>query len=102
MGHRVAVYTVRVHKFFKPDVSRLLGDIDERGSRLISALDKYMVVFESVSADESKVVQGLSSAIEGDELHLMLQHGQRGVVADIVDPTGELRIHQAADDTQRV
>jgi hypothetical protein len=102
VGHRVAVYTVRVHKFFKPDVSRLLGDIDERGSRLISALDKYMVVFESVSADESKVVQGLSSAIEGDELHLMLQHGQRGVVADIVDPTGELRIHQEADDTQRV
>jgi hypothetical protein len=102
MSHRAAVYTVRVHKRSKRADSRLLGDIDDRGSSLIQAFDGYMAGLESVSADKLRVVRALSSVTDGDELRLMLQHGQSGVAADIVSDTGELRIRQEFTDMQRV
>ena len=102
MGHRAAVYTVGIHRRNKPDDVRLLGDIDEQGHRLSSALASYMDDFESVSADKSKFVRVVESTGDGDELRLVLQHGQNGLAADIVNDAGDLRIRQEASDVQRV
>jgi hypothetical protein len=102
MGHRAAVYTVRVHRRSKRTDYRLLGDIDNRGSSLLRQLDKYMIGLKSDSADHSRVIRALSHVIDGDELQLMLQHGQNGIAADIVTEAGELRIHQEPSDMTRV
>ena len=102
MSHRAAVYTVRVHGRSKPSDTRLLGDIDDRGSSLLQVLAKYVDGLKSESDDHLRVVRALSHAVEGDELQLMLQHGQSGVAADIVSDAGELRVHQELSDTTRV
>lgn len=102
MSHRAAVYTVRVHKRNSPNDSRLLGDIDDNGSRLITAFKGYAEGLESETPDKLRAVRTVSSEIHGDELRLMLQHAQRGVAADIVSETGQLRIHQELNDSQRV
>lgn len=102
MGHRAAVYTVRVHRRSNPADYRLLGDIDNRGSSLLQELAKYTVGLKSDSADHSRVIQAISHVIDGDELQLMLQHARGGIAADIVTDAGELRIHQEPSDMTRV
>jgi hypothetical protein len=101
MSHRAAIYTVRVRR--RRDTSGTfcpLGDIDDNGASLLSAIDSYMLYFESTSADGSKVVRCESSKAEGDELLIIAQSGQKGVASDLMGPAGELRIHRTADDTE--
>lgn len=105
MSHRAALYTVRVRR--KGDRSKnkqccLLGDIDDRGTYLGDALARYCVdpTFESQSADETKVVRCVDCSVDGSELFLTIQHGQKGITADIVNASGQLRLRQAPDDTQ--
>lgn len=102
MSHRAAVYTVRVHKRNNRDDSRLLGDIDDKGSSLITVFKGYGEGLESETSDKLREVRTVNSEIHGNELRLMLQHAQRGVAADIVSETGQLRIHQELSDAQRV
>jgi hypothetical protein len=56
--------------------------------------------FESVSADGSKIVRCVNPKIEGDELLVMCQTGQKGVASDLMGPAGDLRFHRTADDTE--
>jgi hypothetical protein len=101
MSHRAAVYTVRVRR--KRDRSRAfrpLGDIDGQGSGLLSAFGRYMSEFESKTADGTKILRGVDSRIEGDELLIMTQNGQNGVTADLIDQSGSLIVHRTAKDTE--
>jgi len=101
MTHRAAAYTVRVRpKYDRTGEVRLLGDIDEEGTSLISVLENCFKDLESTSDDESKVVRCLSCTLEDDDLLLIAQHGQNGVAADIVDTDGGLRLRQQPEDTQ--
>jgi hypothetical protein len=95
------MYTVRVRR--RRDTSGAywpLGDIDEKGSNLLSVIDGLMLDFESASADGSKVVRCLNRKIDGDELCIMAQSGQRGLASDLMGPAGDLRFHRTADDTE--
>jgi hypothetical protein len=90
---------VRVRK--KRDKAyRLLGDIDEQGSSLLTTLRSYLDQFQAVTEDGSKVVTALSVSTQNDDLVAMLQHGQNGVAADIVGPDGGLRHHQVPEESQ--
>lgn len=104
MSHTAALYKVRVRKKYarKDAQSRLLGDMDEAGTSLLFALDHLMQGFEAHNGDGSKAVICESCRIEGNELVLMLRHGETGVVADIADASGEPQYHQRIDDTQWV
>jgi hypothetical protein len=101
MGHRAAVYTVKVRR--KRDLSGAympLGDIDGQGTSLLAALDKYMSDLEAVSADGSKVVRCNNPVTDGIELRVMAQTGQSGVASDLVGPGGNLLVHRTAHDTE--
>lgn len=103
MSHRAGVYRVQVKELRKPNEdSRLLGDIDNEGTQLAAVLDGFMPDFESFSFDETRVVRALTSKIVGEELRVILQHGQNGVAATIVDGEGEFRLHQNIEDTHLV
>jgi hypothetical protein len=57
--------------------------------------------FEEESESREKVVRSLSSKISGDELLVVLEHGQTGVVADIRGVRDRF-FHQVADDEHAV
>jgi hypothetical protein len=101
LSHRAAMYSVRVREKWKRDIQpRLLGDIDNAGTSLATVLDRFMNGFEAFTEDRTTVVRCLSSSIDRRELRLVLQHGQTGVAADIVDGANIFRIHQNPEDTQ--
>lgn len=101
MSHRAAVYTVKVRYRGKPGSEGCpLGDIDNAGTALIAELNSYLKDFTSKAEDDSKVVSCTDCQINGDELEVVMQHGQNGVAADIIDPDGNLRIRQVPEDTQ--
>jgi hypothetical protein len=103
MSHRAAIYTVRVRP--RRDTSgifRPLGDIDDNGVSLLAVIDAYMLDFESTSADGSKVVRCENRKVEGDELLIIAQNGQKGVASDLMSAAGTLRVHRTADDTELV
>lgn len=102
MSHRTTIYTVKVHKRFKPKDLRLLGDFTNTGSgSLADAINGCLKTpFSVMSDDGSKTVIGETTAVSGDEVHSRFITGQSGVVADIVDTQGQLRLHQESDDTQ--
>jgi len=56
--------------------------------------------FEVFNDDHSKVVRCMSAQSNRDELLSTFQHGQSGVVADIVSDEGNLRLRQVARDSQ--
>ena len=101
MSHRAALYTVKVRK--RRDTSgdhRLLGDIDEAGTSLLSVLESYFTNFVATNVDQTKVVRSVQCDVDGNEVRLVTQHGQNGVAAEIVGPGGQLRHRQTPDETQ--
>lgn len=91
MAHRAALYTVRVKEKWK-DYKRL-GDVDDAGTWLGAILEHELTDnFREESLDGEKVLQGLSATVDAeDDLRVVVQHGQSGVAADIVDEDGELQ-----------
>lgn len=77
MSHRAALYTVRARKkrASKDAEPRLLGDFDEAGTSLLTALDGMMQGFEQQNGDGSRAVTCEMSRIEGNEFLLLLRHG---------------------------
>jgi hypothetical protein len=99
--HRAAVYTVRVRPKRTSDY-RPFGDIDGKGASLAVALQGYLGEFEKESDDETRLVACDTATIDGDDLLVMLRHGQRGLTAEIIGPDGAERYHQTPPDTQLV
>lgn len=91
--HRAAVYTVRVRPKRTSDY-RPFGDIDGKGASLAVALQGYLGEFEKESDDETRLVACDTATIDGDDLLVMLPHGQRGLTAEIIGPDGAERYHQ--------
>ena len=65
---------------------RPVGDIDGTGASLAVALKGYPGGLEIKNEDETKVVRCSGVTWDGQDLKVMLQHGQSGVAADINDP----------------
>jgi hypothetical protein len=70
-----------------------LGDL---GDVLAGILDG----FSEESGD--RIVKVLEVTRDADDLFAIVQHGSRGVAADIVDPSGAVRLRQVPDDVQLV
>jgi hypothetical protein len=104
VSHRAGLYTVKVRPNRKPkDPPHLLGDIDGQGTALIDVLSGIAQGGLAVSTEDGlKAIACVSTTASGDQLRLVVQHGQTGVAADIVDANGAPRIHQRVDDQHRV
>ncbi len=104
MGHRGAGYTVGVRRRGAPKKEqhlRLLGDFDEAGTNLVEAIDEVMTDFVERTRDQERAVRSVSAQVAGDELRLLIEHGQSGVVADIRG-SGDRYFHQISDDVQAI
>lgn len=102
MGHRATVYTVRIRRKWETDGFLPLGNIDGNGTDLAGLLAEYLGSLESFDAEETRSVQSSSVTRDGPELYVSVLHGQTGMVADIFDEEGDLRLHQTVSDTQKV
>jgi hypothetical protein len=100
MSERAALYTVAVRP--KRGKNRPLGDIDGNGTSLGDALAKLLDGFAETSADGSRTALASVASRDGDDLLAVVQHGARGVAADIVDSSGGVRLRQTPDDVQLV
>jgi hypothetical protein len=101
-AHRATVYTVRVRRKREADEFLPLGNIDGNGIDLAGLLAEYLGDLESSDAEETRIVQSSGVTRQGPELYVSVLHGQTGMVADIFGKTGDLRLHQTVDDTQKV
>lgn len=102
MSQRAALYTVAVRPRSKRGQALPLGDIDGIGTSLLAVLDGALADFAASSKDGARVVRSLSAAVDNDDLFAVVQHGQNGIAADIVDPSGDIRLRQTPDDLQFV
>ena len=102
MSHRAAVYTVKIHKRGDPSDLRLLGDLDGGGSALVDLLARSCAGLEVKNSDGTKTIREVSTDVDVPDVLLMVEHGESGVAADIVDPHGALRIRQHPEDSQRI
>lgn len=105
MSHRATVYTVRVHKRNHPKESLPLGDIDESGTYLGDFLAEAFdpKSFDAISDDGRRDVRCSTRKLVGpnnDELQVTLNPGERGIRADIMEPTGQVGFKQTAEHTQ--
>jgi len=103
MPHRATVYTVEVHQRGDRDDTKPLGDIDEAGMYLGDYLQAVLSGgFTAENLDKTKTAQVAGAQITGDDLQVIMTHGQSGVSADIVDEEGSVRAQRRTVDTERV
>lgn len=100
MSERAALYTVAVRATRGKD--RPLGDIDGSDTSLGDALAKLLDGFAETSPDGGRMALASVATRDGDDLLAIVQHGARGVAADIVDSSGGVRLRQTPDDVQLV
>ena len=90
MSDRAALYTVALRSRTHPLPLGDLGDV------LAGILDGF------AETSGARVVRVLEVERDGDELFSVVQHGARGVAADIVDDAGAVRLRQLPGDVQLV
>jgi len=101
MSHRAALYTVRVReRYAARDDYRLLGNIDGRGTSVLTALAQYLTDFTSTNDSGSMTLRSEAPVIDADELLLSLSHGESGLATNIVNPRGDLQYQRTPPDTE--
>jgi len=95
MSERATLYTVTVRPRSRGAAPLPLADLADV---LAGALDG----FSATSADGGTVARVLSTARDGDDLFAIVEHGSRGIAADIVDASGAVRLRQTPDDLQLI
>src|SRR5262249_55762723 len=93
VSDRAALYEVSVRSRARRSAPLPLGDLGDLLARILDG-------FSETSG--SRVVRVLEVEREGDDLFAVVQHGAGGVAADIVDPTGTVRLRQVPEDVQLV
>jgi hypothetical protein len=93
MSDRAALYAVTVRPRTRGSAPLPLGDL---GDMLAGILDGFS------ETSGPRVVRVLEVARDGDDLFAVVQHGARGVAADIVDASGAVRLRQMPEDVQLV
>ncbi len=102
MSERAALYTVAVRPRSRGGESLSLGDIDGNGTALGEVLASVLAGFSEASPDGSRIARALLVQSDGADLFTIIQHGQNGLAADIVDASGGVRLRQTPDDVQLV
>jgi hypothetical protein len=100
VSERAALYTVSVRPRARGGQALALGDIDGKGSSLRDVLGSVLAGFSETSTDGSRVARALLVEPDGEDLFTIIQHGQNGLAADIVDAAGGVRLRQTPDDLQ--
>ncbi|HEY4347422.1 MAG TPA: hypothetical protein VGM80_07520 [Gaiellaceae bacterium] len=100
MSQTAALYTVTIRPRSKQGAALPLGDIDGAGTSLSIVLASILGGLSESSKDGTRVVRTLAVQVDGDDLFAVLQHGGKGIAADIVDPAGGVRLHQRPGDLQ--
>jgi hypothetical protein len=100
MSERAALYTVAVRPSRGKD--RPFGDFDGNGTSLADALAQLLDGFTETTPDGARIANASVALRDGDDLLALVQHGARGVAADIVDASGGVRLRQTPDDVQLV
>jgi hypothetical protein len=101
-GHSAALYTVQVKVKRKEDY-RLLGDLNGEGAYLGEVIVGYTYELDVRNPDATNRVRVRRATLEeGDEVFIVVTHGQSGVVGDIVDDEDNLKTHQEETDSQNV
>jgi hypothetical protein len=90
MSDRAALYTVALRSRTHPLPLGDLGDV------LAGVLDGF------AETSGARVVRVLEVERDGDDLFSVVQHGARGIAADIVDDAGAVRLRQLPGDVQLV
>ncbi len=102
MSERAALYTVAVRPRGRVTEGLPLGDIDGNGTSLTGVLASVLAGFSETSPDGSRIARALFVQPDGADLFTIIQHGQNGLAADIVDSSGGVRLRQTPDDVQLV
>ena len=104
MSHTAAVYTVRVRGAGrgKRDDFRPFGDINNEGASLVAAIAGYIPELKAETGDGAKDLTGANANTVGEDLQVILTHGQRGVAGPLVDPAGTTKATVQSVDTLRV
>jgi hypothetical protein len=102
VSQRAALYTIGVRPRGRRGAPLPLGDLDGAGTSLLTVLADALAGFAQTSPDGSKVVRTVTVVPRGEDLFALLQHGQSGMAADIVDSAGEVRLRQTPADLQLV
>jgi hypothetical protein len=68
----------------------------------LGVLEEYLTGFAYEDAERERAVRCLGVEVEDNEILVTLQHGQRGVVADIINAAGADQYRQIATDTQLI
>jgi hypothetical protein len=71
--------------------------MDNRGTALIDFLHQLAATLSAESDDHLKAIRCDSAHLIGNELRLLVRHGQKGVVADILDSAGNRAFRQKAE-----
>ena len=106
MSHRAALYTVRVKRKRHSEFC-LLGDIDGGGQSLIDFVAQCVIDMDLPPGEGDRLVRHLDigeieGAVSDDEFATMLQHGETGLAADLVDEHGDQKVRQVSSDTHLV
>jgi hypothetical protein len=95
VSDRAALYTVALRPRSRRGAAVQLGDL---AGDLAGLLDG----FSATSPDGARVVRVLSVSRDAADVFAVVQHGARGIAADIVDAAGGIRLRQLPDDLQLV
>jgi hypothetical protein len=105
MGHRATIYNVSVHKRNHPKELLPLGNIDGSGKYLgdflVDAFNPQ--TFSAVNEDDTREVRCSTRKLAGEskaDLQVILNPGERGVRANIIEPDGQVGFEQTAKHTQ--
>lgn len=102
MSHRAAMYSVAVHKR-RTSTAVHFGDLAEQGIYLGQVLSDLLADnFTSASKDGTKGVSIESQDLDGEDLKIIVAHGQRGQSARIRDEDRTLLLEQRPAHTHEV
>ena len=94
MSQRASVYTVRLRPRGGGTQAPLGG--------LRDLLAAELAGFVETSDDGRRSLRVVQTQVDGDDLFVVLQHGEAGVAAEIVDAAGAVRLERTPDDAQLV
>jgi hypothetical protein len=94
VSQRAALYTVRLRM--------PAGGAQPPLGTLRDAIAAELDGFVETSPDGGRSLRVVETEVDGDDVFAVLQHGEAGVAAEIVDADGRMRLQRLPDDAQLV
>lgn len=99
MAHRALIYSVRIHRKWKPNDFIEFGDLEDEGVYLGDVLHE---IFSNdfLATRDNKIAVGESAKLAGVDLQTSFRSGDGGYGADIEDENHNLLLRQLPEHTQ--